>query len=195
VELLHVGSTIPRKRVDVLLEVFARVARAVPSAHLVRVGGPFTLAQQRRLGELGIDGKVSVLGYVDDRTLAAVYRRAALVLLPSDREGFGLPLVEAMACGTPAVASDLAVLREVGGTAAEFCAPGAVAHWCTQVLALLDERRRDPDRWMARRQAGLVHARRFTWAQFASRLARVYRDVAASADPLAESVPREAVNA
>ena len=61
---------------------------------------------------------IVVLPFVDRATLAAVYRRAALALLPSEREGFGLPLVEALACGTPVVASDIPVLREVGGDAA-----------------------------------------------------------------------------
>ena len=64
-----------------------------------------------------------------DRTLAAVYRRAALVLQPSEAEGFGLPVAEALACGTPVLASDLAVLREVGGEAAVYRAVGDVPAW------------------------------------------------------------------
>jgi glycosyltransferase involved in cell wall biosynthesis len=190
VELLHVGGPIPRKRIDVLLEVCAELVRAVPALHLVRVGGAFTSAQCRILRDLGIASRVSVLGHLDDRTLAAVYRRAALLLLPSDREGFGLPLVEALACGTPAVASDLPVLREVGGTAAEFCPPGAVSIWAARVLALLEERRHDPDRWLARREAGVVRAGRFTWPQFASRVAKVYYDVAGMGETALRAVSR-----
>ena len=104
-----------------------------------------------------------------------MYRRAALVLQPSEREGFGLPLLEAMACGTPVVASDLPVLREVGGAAVEYCPVGDTAAWVRAVSALLDERRRDPARWCARQAAGRVRARCFSWSQFAARLADIYQ--------------------
>jgi glycosyltransferase involved in cell wall biosynthesis len=182
VELLHVGTTIPRKRVDLLLKICRELRHEVPSLHLVRVGGPFTRDQARLAQTVGI-GRISVLGFLDDRTLAAVYRRAALVLQPSDREGFGLPLIEAMACGTPAVASDLAVLREVGGSAVEYCPPGSVSVWCRRIVELLHERDFAPQRWMARREAALDRARCFTWPQFAARVAQVYDEVAAAADP------------
>ena len=119
VEILHVGSASPRKRVDSLLEICAALVPSVPELHLVRVGGPFSAEERRMIRDGGLTGRVSVVGFVDERTLAALYRRAALVLLPSEREGFGLPLLEAMACGTPVVASDLPVLREVGGSAVE----------------------------------------------------------------------------
>jgi glycosyltransferase involved in cell wall biosynthesis len=148
------------------------------------VGGPFTLDQRRLAYQLGIEDYMAVLDFLDDRALAAMYRRAALVLLPSDREGFGLPIVEAMACGTPVVASDLPVLREVGGSAGEYCAPGAVAPWSARVEELLGERRQSPVRWQARVDAGLERAGRFSWSQFAARLAAVYHEVAAHADPV-----------
>jgi glycosyltransferase involved in cell wall biosynthesis len=182
--LLHVGSTIPRKRVDLLLQICGELRHEVPNLHLVRVGGAFTPDQARLARRVGIDDRISVLGFVDDRTLAAVYRRAALVLQPSDREGFGLPLIEAMACGTPAVASDLAVLREVGGSAVEYCPPGSVSAWCRRIVELLSERDLAPQRWTARREGALDRARCFTWPQFAARVAQVYADVAAAAHPV-----------
>ena len=107
VELLHVGSTIPRKRIDVLLDVFAGVRQARPEVRLTRVGGPFTAEQRVRARELGVLDAIHVLPFVDRATLGAVYRRSSLALLTSDREGFGLPIVEALACGTPMVASDI----------------------------------------------------------------------------------------
>jgi glycosyltransferase involved in cell wall biosynthesis len=195
VELLHVGSTIPRKRIDLLLQIYAELLSHVPSLHLVRVGGEFTGDQRRLARALGVDRRLSVLEFLDERVLAAVYRRAALLLLPSDREGFGLPLVEAMASGTPAVVSDLAPLREVGGSAAEYCPPGCVAAWSARILDLLCERSQTPARWNARRQAGLIRARRFTWPHFAGRLAQLYGEVVAEADSGARAETRRRVEA
>jgi glycosyltransferase involved in cell wall biosynthesis len=107
-----------------------------------------------------------------------LYRRAALLVLPSDREGFGLPAVEAMACGTAVVASDLPVLREVGGETPVYCTPGEASHYVRGMAALLREREERPDRWIARRNRGVAWARRFTWTQFAARLADIYSEVA-----------------
>ncbi len=112
INLLHVGSTIERKRIDVLLEVCAGVRKAFPKARLVRVGGPFTPTQMKLAKHFKLDDAIIVLPHLTREVLAAVYRQSALVLQPSEREGFGLPLIEALACGTRAVASDLPVLRE-----------------------------------------------------------------------------------
>ncbi len=178
IEMLHVGSTIARKRIDALLAVCAALVPRVPDLHLVRVGGPFTGRQQRMIHEFGLADRISVVGFLDERTLAAMYRRATLVLQPSEREGFGLPLLEAMACGTPVVASDLPVLREVGGAAVEYCPVGDTDDWGRVVSALVDERRRDPARWSARQTAGRARARCFSWSQFAMRLANIYQELA-----------------
>jgi glycosyltransferase involved in cell wall biosynthesis len=178
IELLHVGSTIPRKRIDSLLAICAALVPRIPDLHLVRVGGAFTVGQHRTADELGLTDRISVVGFLDERTLAAMYRRAALVLQPSEREGFGLPLLEAMACGTPVVVSDLPVLREVGGTAVEYCAVADTDSWVRTVTALIDERRRDPVRWAARQAVGRARAGCFSWSQFADRLANIYAAVA-----------------
>jgi glycosyltransferase involved in cell wall biosynthesis len=178
IELLHVGSTIPRKRIDVLLDVFVAVKAARPDARLIRVGGPFTAAQRVRARDLGVLDSIVVLPFVDRATLAAVYRRAALSLLPSDREGFGLPLVESLACGTPMVASDIPVLRELGGTAVSYAALGAIGSWRDAVLALLAEREASPERWRARQADGIARAAAFSWAHYAARVVDVYSAIA-----------------
>jgi glycosyltransferase involved in cell wall biosynthesis len=135
--LLHVGSTIPRKRIDLLLRVFARVQAGNPELRLIRVGGPLTAPQRDLARELGVENLILELPFLDRKILAAVYRRATLVLQTSDAEGFGLPVAEAMACGTPVVASDLPVLREVGGDAAIYCPPGDEPAWTAEVNKLL----------------------------------------------------------
>jgi glycosyltransferase involved in cell wall biosynthesis len=175
-DLLHVGTTIPRKRIDVLLEVVARVRRQVPDVRLVRAGGSFTAEQRALASRLNLTDAIVVLPRLERDVLAAIYRRASLALLPSEREGFGLPLAEAMACGIPVIASDLQVLREVGGEAAEYCAVGDIDTWTHAIMRLLQERN-DQDAWQRRRDLGLHRASSFTWAGYARRMAGIYSDL------------------
>ncbi len=178
IELLHVGSTIPRKRIDVLLDVFAGVRLSRPDVRLTRVGGPFTAEQRVRARDLGVLDAVHVLPFVDRATLAAVYRRSALALLPSDREGFGLPVVEALACGTPMVASDIPVLREIGSDAVTYCPVEASGAWVETILRLLRERETDSAAWRVRRAAGLARASEFSWSRYADGVVERYRAIA-----------------
>lgn len=180
VELLHVGSTIPRKRIDVLLDVFAAVRAIRPAARLIRVGGPFTAEQRVRARNLGVTDAIAVLPFLDRVTLAAVYRRAALALLPSEREGFGLPVVEALACGTPVVASDIPVLREVGSDAVAFAPVGDVNAWRDTILRLLNERDAHHQAWTERKARGRARAAEFSWSRYADEVAALYYSVAAS---------------
>ena len=176
-DLLHVGSTIARKRIDVLLRVFARLLAAYPDARLVRVGGPFTAAQRQLVRDLHLDDRIVVLPFLDRATLASVYRRSAVVLLPSEREGFGLPVLEALACGTPVVASDLPSLREVGGGAAAYCAPEDVEAWSREVARVL-EARREPARAAAMRREAVARAAAFSWSRYADEIVPLYERLA-----------------
>jgi glycosyltransferase involved in cell wall biosynthesis len=174
--LLSVGSTLPRKRLDVLLRVFAALNREVPEVRLVRVGG-FTPPQMELIRELKIECSVLTLPFLQRPVLAAVYRRAALLLHTAESEGFGLPLVEAMACGCPVAASDIAALREVGGSAASYCPVADIAVWHQTLMSLLDERLQHPGTWELRRQQGITWARHFSWAENARQTASIYRKV------------------
>lgn len=176
-EILHVGSTIARKRIDVLLEIFARVLKHFPGARLVRVGGPFTAEQSKQVDRLRIGESVVVLPFLNRPALAAVYRRAAIVLQPSESEGFGLPVVEAMACGAPVIASELAVLKEVGGRAAAYCPVGDVAAWSETATRLLRERRDQPELWREREHRAIAQAARFSWSEYARKMAGIYEEV------------------
>lgn len=176
-DILHVGSTIPRKGLEVLLRVFSEVRKKFPQARLIRVGGPFTPAQIVLTEQLNLNGSVLVAPFLDRAVLSAVYRRATLVLQPSEREGFGLPVVEALACGTPVIASDLAVLREVGGNAIVYCAVGDVSAWVESVNKLLHERQKLPEQWARRRAEGVEQAAKFSWSEYSRKMVSLYQQV------------------
>lgn len=176
-DLLHVGSNIPRKRLDVLLETFARVRRERPGTRLLRVGAPWTPAQADLAARLGVGEGVTILPRLPAEELAAAYRRAALLVQPSDAEGFGLPVAEALASGVPVLASDLPALREVGGTAAAYAPAGDPAAWAERTLELLREHAARPAAWTTRQARGRSQAERFRWEHTVKAVAEVYREL------------------
>jgi glycosyltransferase involved in cell wall biosynthesis len=178
--LLHVGSTIRRKRIDVLLQVFAQVVKALPGTKLLRVGGALTAEQAQLAKRLGVEDKIVHAPRLTKAQLAALYRSAALVAQTSDAEGFGLPVIESMACGCPVVASDIAPLQEAGGAAAEYCPVGDVEAWSETVIGLLREREMSREAWELRRIKVRQHARGYTWSENANQTISVYRRVCES---------------
>ena len=180
--LLHVGSTIRRKRIDVLLRVFARVIRNFPGIKLMRVGG-LTAEQSRLAEELGVTDKIITVSNVSKAQLANIYRNALMVLQTSDAEGFGLPVIEAMACGCPVVASDIPPLREAGGNAAEYCPVADIEAWTETVLKLVAEHKQFPEQWELRRAIS-KHANVYTWTENVKRTIAVYERVCGRAIPI-----------
>ncbi len=180
--VLHVGSCIRRKRVDVLLDVFASLRRQHADLQLVQVGGEWTAAQRDQIVRLGLTPAVIQLRNLERRELADFYRRAAVVLQPSEAEGFGLPIIEALACGAAVVASDLPVLREVGGEAAVYCPVADVGAWHAAVAGLLAEAGAAPPR-----EARLARARRYSWETQARTIAEAYLRLAESSWPLIQA--------
>lgn len=172
--LLSVGNAMPRKRLDVLLRLFAEVRKLSPGVRLLRVGELLTAEHRRLARDLGIDSAIVELGFQNREMLAAAYRRATLLVHTAEAEGFGLPLVEAMACGCPVVASDLPVLREVGGTATTYCTVGDLAGWANAVAASI---RTSDEKRQSKREKCLANAARFSWVQNALRTAEVYGQV------------------
>ena len=128
---------------------------------LVVVGPEKEPDLSRELERRGAD----LRGYVEKAELAALYRRALCVVLPSRFEGFGLPVLEAMACGTPVVAADEPALREVGGDAAVYADDAGLADAVRRTLA-------DRDAWS---RAGIERARLFSWDETARRVVDGYR--------------------
>jgi glycosyltransferase involved in cell wall biosynthesis len=105
----------------------------------------------------------------DQRTVASLYRQAAAVLMPSEAEGFGLPVIEALACGSPVIASDIAVFREVGGDEAIYARLADLGDWAAAVEKVLA----DP-RSSTQREGRTRHAARFSWRVHADTIAAAY---------------------
>jgi glycosyltransferase involved in cell wall biosynthesis len=167
--LLHVGSCIQRKRIDVLLDVVAAVRETVADVRLVKVGGEWSSGHRDQIARLGLTGAIVHLHDLSRAELAETYRRATLVLITSEAEGFGLPVIEALACGTPVVASDIPALREAGGPAAAYAPVGEIGAWADAVARVLADPAASPSR--AER---LAWAARFSWTAHAETIARAY---------------------
>ncbi len=149
--VLAVATLEPRKNLSTLVAAHALVRARRPELELVVAGAPVHWAEQ----ELAGDG-VTALGFVPDDQLPALYRGASVVAYPSLFEGFGIPVVEAMACGTPVVASSHASLDESCGDAAVRADPRSAEALAAGIEGTLADRERLVSR-------GLEHARLFTW--------------------------------
>ncbi len=169
--LLNVSSCAPRKNIDFLLRLFRRLLQRRPGLFLVQVGGHWTAAQERFLKEARLEPRVVQLRGVSTARLAALYRGAACVVMPTLREGFGLPLVEALACNAPVAASDLPVLREVGGDAALYLPVSDLERWAQAVSELVEGVGAPP---VAKRQ---VRAALYSWRQHGRTIAEAYHSL------------------
>ncbi len=134
--LLHVGSCIPRKNIALLLQIFAAARARDPRLELVQVGGLWTDEQLAYLERHQLTPHIRQKRGLMREELATLYAAAAVVLVPSLSEGFGLPIIEALACGAPVVASDIPVLREVGLEGVRFCSLSDVDDW-TRAIAVI----------------------------------------------------------
>jgi glycosyltransferase involved in cell wall biosynthesis len=174
--VLYVGTIEPRKNLPRLLRAFQLVRQqGFPTHALVLVGhrGWKDAAVMRMVEDLELDGTVRLLGYVPTDDLVALYNLAEVLAFPSLYEGFGLPVVEAMACGTPVLTSPRGSLAEVAGDAAEFVDPLDVESIGDGLRRLLS----DSNRRAELRATGLARAARFRWDETAARTRRVYEMV------------------
>lgn len=166
---LFVGSLEPRKNLDLIIQAMARQTNPLP---LVMTGwsGWGDKSWVKEIDRLGLAEKVIMPGYVDDETLAGLYSGARGFIYPSLYEGFGLPVVEAMACGCPVICSDAASLPEVAGGAAILVNPRDSVG-----LAQAMEKLAQDDR-LHRQMAndGLIRAKEFSWARTAQQTRAVF---------------------
>ncbi len=173
--VLYVGRRDPYKNLAGLVEAFARLVRDEGVDARLRIVGPeddrYPEAWQvaRRLG---VADRIEWTGYLDDAGLVRAYQEADVLALLSRYEGFGLPVLEAMACGTPVVCSHAASLPEVAGRAARLVDPLDIAGAAAALREVLTQ----PAESERLRTAGLEHARRFSWQVTAESVLQMYRE-------------------
>lgn len=175
--VLHVGTLQPRKNLDALLTAYERLPSSIRRERQLVLVGKYGWAAQSlraRLRALQPQGRVVWLDYVERDELRALYHAAGMFVFPSLAEGFGLPVLEALACGLRVIASDLPALREVLGERAlwiDATRPDAIADAIVRVDASADD--------ATLRFAHREYARTFTWQACATRTLAAYREVVA----------------
>jgi glycosyltransferase involved in cell wall biosynthesis len=170
--LLYVGAIEPRKNLPRLMEAF-RGARARGIPHELVCVGPYGWSSRdlyQRVDELGLRRVVHFTGYVPSSDLPVIYNLAEFFVFPSIYEGFGLPVIEAMACGTPVITASTSSLAEIAGGAAETVDPHD-----TEALSEAIVRLAHDGAWRQHLAAcGLVRAREFSWTRTAREMLALY---------------------
>lgn len=173
--LLWVGTLEPRKGLPLLLEAFSlalpRLREELATLVLVGPEGWLTDDLRQRAERLGVAHRVRFTGQVSRAEQVRLYQAAWAFVFPSLYEGFGLPPLEAMACGTPVIAANVSAMPEVLGDAAVLTPAQDVDALADAIVALAD----DPERRASLRAAGVQHAARFRWEDAARQTLAVYR--------------------
>jgi glycosyltransferase involved in cell wall biosynthesis len=171
--ILFVGTLEPRKNLPLLLEAFALLRKDL-AAQLVVVGARGWLDEPifDALARSGVADAAHFVGALGEEDLAVLYSHAGVFVLPSVYEGFGLPVLEAMACGAPVVSSHAGPLPEVAGEAALLLAPENPEHWARAMYAVLTNSSYADHL----RQRGFARAARFSWTRAAEATREVYRE-------------------
>ena len=175
--ILYVGTIEPRKNLPKLIEAFARRRRQGDLTHQLVCAGPYGWLSRdidALIDRLQVNGSVLFTGYVPFDDLAALYNLAEMFVFPSIYEGFGLPVIEAMACGTPVITGRVAALDEVAGGAVEHVEALEVDPIGDALVGLSQDR----DRRHALARAGLQRAQAFSWTRAAQQTYDVYRRAA-----------------
>ncbi len=171
-----VGTLEPRKNVVGLLRAYARLPRPRPPLYVGGGAGWRFSPIFDTVGQLDLHGDVQFVGYVPEDELPLWYNAARLFVFPSLYEGFGLPVLEAMACGTPVITSNAASLPEVGGQAAVLVPPQDTAGLAHEMEHVLD----DPQLRREMRAAGRIQASRFSWRTLTDQTVATYTQAASA---------------
>ena len=174
--LLYLGTLEPRKNLSLLLRAFAQLVSRHPEARLVVAGkkGWHFESIFATAAELGLEGKVRFAGYIDEVDKPELIRGALLFVYPSLHEGFGIPVLEAMASGVPTIAGNRTAIPEIAGDGALLIDPTSQA----ELADALERLYSDPKARSQLAARGLAQAARFSWKKTAQETAAVYRRVA-----------------
>ena len=174
--ILFVGTLEPRKNLPMLLRSFHQARSRLPAGYkMILAGGRGWLYEPilRTIEELGLESEVILPGFVPDEELALWYNCADVFVYPSLYEGFGLPALEAMACGCPVMAARSSSLPEVVGDAGLLLSPDQPEVWAEELVRVCsDEALRTK-----LRSLGIARAERFSWAKMAGETVKIYREV------------------
>lgn len=178
--ILYLGTIEPRKNISGVLSAYASLCKDSDYTHDLVIAGGMGW-KSRTLSDLiktlGIEKRVRCTGYVADKDLPGLYSAADLFVFPSLYEGFGLPVLEAMACGVPVVTSGVSSLPEVAGDAAVLVDPHSVSEIASGMNRLLS----DEGLRRSFREKGLVRAAHYTWKKCAEETLSVFEKTSASA--------------
>ena len=168
--VLYVGNLLPHKNLPRLLDAFALLRRRLPCRLIIRGEGRPAYARllRERLASLGLGDAVAFAGYAGEEGLRRLYSDAVCLVLPSLGEGFGLPVLEAMACGTPVITASASSLPEVAGDAALMVDP----YDCLDLADAMYRTLTDNDLREDLRQRGLRRVAAFTWKRTALEVSR-----------------------
>ncbi len=174
--VLCVSGNDPTKNLETLIDAFAALPLVVRSEHDLVLAGDLRRREdlRERVSLRGLAQQTHFPGLVSDHRLVELYQRASLFVFPSKYEGFGLPVLEAMACGCPVVCSNAASLPVVAGDAALLVDPLNTEGFTRGILTMLT----DPESAHKFRQRGLAQAARFSWHETARRTVQVYARIA-----------------
>lgn len=170
--LLHVGTCIPRKRADFLLRVFAELRQRMPELRLVKVGGTWSAEHLACIQRHRLRDAICHVHDLARSTLAALYRTTALLMIPSEYEGFGLPALEGLACGAPVLVSELPVFREVGGSALGYAPLLDLDAWREAAMQILTDAPTLPAA-----EARVTQARKYSWSEHTRIILGAYREL------------------
>lgn len=172
--LLYVGGRLGYKNFDGFLAAFAKVVSVRPDIALCVVGGPFNKAEKQLITDLKLEKHICLYPYASDTHLAKLYRCSLIFVYPSRYEGFGIPPLEAMACGTPVVASNVSSIPEVVGDAGVLFDPNLTNDLADILLDLLENSTKR-EHLIAK---GYERAKSFSWDKTVAQTLDVYRSVA-----------------
>ncbi len=175
--VLHVGSVGTRKNIGAVIATVDGLRRSGIDAWLLQVGGTFTARQMADIEARNLRRSLTAIGAAEESDLRLAYRAADVLLFPSHYEGFGFPVLEAMASELPAVNSGAGGLAEVSGDAAVIVGGREVEPYVEAVSEIASNESRREE--LVRR--GVEQARKFRWAETARKTADVYRELAAGA--------------